>query len=36
MKKMAADFSVRTSSQNTPKNKLYLEKADGNAFLTIE
>ena len=32
MKKMAADFYAL---QNTPKN-LYMEKADGKAFLTIE
>ena len=33
MKKMAADFYTL---QNTPKNSLQFEKADGNAFLTIE
>ena len=33
MKKMVADFYAL---QNTPKNNLYLEKADGNAFPTIE
>ena len=33
MKKKAANFYT---FQNTPKNKLYLENADGNAFLTIE
>ena len=33
MKKMAADFYA---IQSTPKNNIYLEKADGNVFLTIE
>ena len=33
MKKMVANFYAL---QNTPKNNLYLKKADGNAFLAIE